>query len=383
MGPPMTALSPPEAAEGVKAHRNPDALRAPFPYFGGKSGVSDLVWAAFGEVKQYIEPFCGSAAMLLAAPSPASLEVVGDVNCYIANFWRAVRYQPDAVWAEADYPVSHIDLAARHRWLVEPARVADLVAQLADPEWPGDARIAGWWCWGQCAWIGSGWCEIRKDGRTEPRSRSRTSPTPDAECNGRIPFTSHGGMGIQSREREREREDRSLSSDTGDAAFSGASLTTPTRVPHHSDAGMGIQRCSFDDAHGVRDWMRQLSARLARVRVIHGDWTRCLNMHYGDKGASAAIFFDPPYLDFEKLYRDSKPVAVEVAKWAATRPDVRIAVCGHVGDYDGILDGWRVQRWDRARLTYGGGDTTALEAIWFSPACLNDKPVKAQTEMLL
>jgi hypothetical protein len=27
----------------------------------------------------------------------------------------------------------------------------------ADPDY-FDAKIAGWWCWGACAWIGTGWC---------------------------------------------------------------------------------------------------------------------------------------------------------------------------------------------------------------------------------
>jgi len=25
-----------------------------------------------------------------------------------------------------------------------------------------DAKIAGWWAWGLCAWIGSGWCDARR-----------------------------------------------------------------------------------------------------------------------------------------------------------------------------------------------------------------------------
>jgi len=44
------------------------ALKAPFPYFGGKSSVTDVVWRHFGNPKMYVEPFCGSAAMLLARP---------------------------------------------------------------------------------------------------------------------------------------------------------------------------------------------------------------------------------------------------------------------------------------------------------------------------
>lgn len=44
-------------------------LSAPFPYFGGKSHVAPIVWQAFGDPRHYIEPFCGSCAVLLARPN--------------------------------------------------------------------------------------------------------------------------------------------------------------------------------------------------------------------------------------------------------------------------------------------------------------------------
>ena len=43
-------------------------LKAPFPYFGGKSRAAALVWPRFGVVRNYCEPFFGSGAMLLARP---------------------------------------------------------------------------------------------------------------------------------------------------------------------------------------------------------------------------------------------------------------------------------------------------------------------------
>ena len=135
---------------------------APFPYFGGKREVADTVWARLGSPRQYIEPFCGSAAVLLAAPQPAALEVVCDLNGFIANFWRAVKHQPGEVAAAADYPVSHIDLGARHVWLMQQRE--RIGAEMQDPDWPGDAKVAGWWLWGQCCWIGSGWCEWDRPG---------------------------------------------------------------------------------------------------------------------------------------------------------------------------------------------------------------------------
>src|SRR5688572_1711072 len=110
-------------------------LKAPYPYFGGKRDALSIVWDRLGRPKQYIEPFCGSAAMLLGAPATASLEVIGDVNGFIANFWRCVRHQPENVAYWADYPVSHIDQCARHSWLI--AQRKRLETELMDCDWPG------------------------------------------------------------------------------------------------------------------------------------------------------------------------------------------------------------------------------------------------------
>lgn len=44
------------------------SLRAPFPWFGGKSRIASTVWDAFGRVQNYVEPFFGSGAVLLARP---------------------------------------------------------------------------------------------------------------------------------------------------------------------------------------------------------------------------------------------------------------------------------------------------------------------------
>jgi site-specific DNA-adenine methylase len=46
-------------------------LKAPFPWFGGKSRVADIVWDRFGDVANYVEPFFGSGAVLLH-PAPRS-----------------------------------------------------------------------------------------------------------------------------------------------------------------------------------------------------------------------------------------------------------------------------------------------------------------------
>lgn len=137
-------------------------LKAPFPYFGGKSRVADTVWSRLGDVANYIEPFCGSAAMLLRRPGQPRIETINDADCYVANFWRATSRDPEAVARCADWPVSEADLHARHRWLVLSEAAAEFRQRMrTEPEYY-DAKIAGWWCWGLCCWIGSGWCDFSR-----------------------------------------------------------------------------------------------------------------------------------------------------------------------------------------------------------------------------
>lgn len=308
-------------------------LKAPFPYFGGKRAVASDVWKRLGRPTQYIEPFCGSAAMLLAAPRPARLEVVCDASGFIANFWRATKHQPGKVAEWADYPVSHVDLGARHGWLMgQRQRVG---AALQDADWPGDAKVAGWWLWGQCCWIGSGWCDWDK-------------------VVGKVPHASDGGRGIQAVGQVPH----------GDG---GRGIQAVGQVPHASDAGRGEPRLMTSCGRTAWAWLHRLADRLERVRVVHGDWSRCLNNHFG--GNDTAVFLDPPYRAFEKLYGVATPVAEAVEAWAKDHAHLRIALCGHRGDYPS-LDGWDAVEWSRVRLTYGGGKTTDSECVWYSPACL-------------
>ena len=138
------------------------------------------------------------------------------------------------------------------------------------------------------------------------------------------------------------------------------------KIPHASDAGRGDLMTS--GGRTAWEWLHRLADRLERVRLVHGAWDRCLNNHYG--ADSTAVFLDPPYRAYEGLYGAAGvPVADEVEAWAAANAGLRVAVCGHIGDYP-TLTGWDCVQWDRGRLTYGGASTTDQEAIWFSPACL-------------
>ena len=130
-------------------------LKAPFPYFGGKSKVANIVWDALGNIRHYIEPFFGSGAVLLARPgSDWGLETINDKDGFISNVWRSIQFSPDEVAKWCDWPINHADLSARKAELI---RNEDRLLQnlTADPVWH-DPVIAGYWIWAASCWIGSG-----------------------------------------------------------------------------------------------------------------------------------------------------------------------------------------------------------------------------------
>lgn len=311
-------------------------LQAPFPWFGGKRKAADTVWPAFGVVENYVEPFAGSAAMLLAAPEGKRIETINDFDGFVANFWRAVSHDPDAVANAADWPVNEVDLFARHSWLVRQR--ATLTEQLhADPAYY-DARIAGWWVWGACNWIGSGWC-------------SGTGPwVHDGERIVRA--DSDGGRGIN------------------------------RKLPHLGDAGKGGEhpRTVF-----IRDWMRELHERLRDVRVTCGDWERVCQDSITTRHGLTAIFLDPPY---EKGNMDYSAggmglgIAHAVRDWCAANghnPQLRIVLCGHAGEHDALLaQGWHTRSWKAGggyALTDEAVANRKSETLWCSPHCVPERGV--------
>lgn len=69
-------------------------MKAPFPYFGGKSGMARAIVDLLPPHRVYVEPFAGSLAVLFAKP-PAPHEVVNDLNHGIVTFFRVLRDRPE------------------------------------------------------------------------------------------------------------------------------------------------------------------------------------------------------------------------------------------------------------------------------------------------
>jgi DNA adenine methylase len=309
-------------------------LKAPFPWFGGKSRAFKEVNEALGKVTTYCEPFAGSLAVLLQR-EPVNHEVVNDADGWLCNFWRAVKHDPAGVAFWADSPVNEADLHARHWWLLQRR---DILAGLleADPD-AFDVKAAGWWVWGICASISTNWL-----------------------CGGPWSVVGDG-------------EDARLVKGHGGGIRRG--------LPHLGDAGQGVNRRTTAGA-GILEWMGRLSERLRRVRVTNGDFARvltpCVLHSTPSKLGIAGVLVDPPYpagLNQQGAYAGSTEHASEVwqraVDWAASvgdNPRYRVVVCG----YDGLWTppgGWTTRQWKNT-AGYRREKGQRQEVLWCSPHCI-------------
>lgn len=329
--------------------------KPPFPWFGGKAPVADVVWSRFGPVDNYVEPFFGSGAVLFLNPyGRAKYETVNDADGFLVNLWRAVQNAPEEVARWACNPVFECDLHARHSWLVN--RRTELVERLeGDPDYY-DAKIAGWWVWGACLWIGGGWCAgegpwVVVDGRLVNRNEAGV----EADCDGV--------------DRKRPQLSRGLG--------------VYRQMPHLSDrvgvnsVGVGQQRLA-----DLVEYFREIADRLADVRVCCGNWDRVLGPNVTTRLGLTAVFLDPPYaVDAGRdggIYAvDAHGLSSQVREWAienGQNPLMRIALCGYEGEHD-MPDDWESYAWSTqggyANQGNGRGrDNKHRERIWFSPHCL-------------
>jgi DNA adenine methylase len=77
----------------MTAYRVPVPVRAPVPYFGGKTTAAAAIAALLPEHMHYVEPYGGSLAVLLAE-APSVMETVNDLDGPLMTFWRVLRERP-------------------------------------------------------------------------------------------------------------------------------------------------------------------------------------------------------------------------------------------------------------------------------------------------
>ena len=296
------------------------SIKAPFPYFGGKLHVAAEVWRRLGRVDHYIEPFMGSAAVLLARPDwrPGRrlVETVNDADGLLVNAWRAIKAVPSEVQRHADWPVTELDQQARHQWLCGEREAITERLRL-DPDWC-DPRAAGWWIWGAANWLGSGWGE-------RPNARQ-------------VPLLGVNRRGLDARSASNVRviseRLRWVKVTSGDWSR----VCTPAAVSLYDKPANGIR--------------------------------------------TVGVLLDPPYDDGVTYAATARSVTGDVWAWATERgadPRMRIAVCGYEDGRD-VPDGWSTYEWNTASSGRGAGygnhadgagrANGRRERIWFSPGCL-------------
>ena len=303
-------------------------LAAPFPYFGGKRRAAPAIWRALGDPSGYVEPFAGSAAVLLARPEfkGRRVETINDADGWLVNVWRAIQLSPHETAAHAVGPVAEIDYHARLAWLQE-RRTPDLVAWLeGDPE-AHDPKAAGWWLYVVACGIGDPF-----------------GPGPWRVIDGHLRDT--------------------------------------RKLPHLGDAGKGVNRelpHLGDAGKGVMAYFDRLATRLSRVRITCGDWKRVIQPSVTRAGTGGdgtrAVFLDPPYATSGDLYAvSSDGVAEQVHDWCATSTDgMRVILCGYDSEHDALLEhGWEVID---GKAGGGAGYSTnsangRRERLWLSPECI-------------
>jgi len=146
----------------------------------------------------------------------------------------------------------------------------------------------------------------------------------------------------------------------------------------NSEAGM-----EENNGGGLYEWFYALAARLRRVRVCCGDWTRVLGPAPTTCIGTTGVFLDPPYAVEERsdVYgEESRDVAHRVREWAIANgdnPELRIALCGYEAPDYPMPSSWTEVAW-KANGGYGnqanqqtvGRQNAHRERIWFSRFCL-------------
>lgn len=122
-------------------------MKPAFAYYGGKSRLASWIVEHLPEHRVYVEPFAGSAAVLLAK-APVKHEVLNDIDGAVVNFYRVLRDRPE-------------DLA--HVVSLTPySREEYALADFDEPDIGELERARRWWVrstqgFGQSATKATGW----------------------------------------------------------------------------------------------------------------------------------------------------------------------------------------------------------------------------------
>jgi site-specific DNA-adenine methylase len=289
-----------------------------FPYVGGKYLVAPKINRRFGEIDTRIDAFTGSSSWILASP-PVKYEIVNDLDGYVVNYLRAVKYAPDEIARHLDFPRAELELIAYHHYTRD--KFTELVARLGgDPEYY-DPVIAARWAYVMAH------CVMYEHKRA-------------------------GGWLVR---------DGRLVYERGAGRRRGSMASTPQLL------------AQLVKEHRVSEYVAALSERLRNVWVMWNDFEVVVGKANRHDLGVVGILLDPPYprhlRDFD-YDTDSEDIWHRAARWAIANgdnPKYRIAVCGYNdAESDALFPpSWSRLFWRR----FGLGRNKDKECVWFSPHC--------------
>jgi len=289
-----------------------------FPYVGGKYLVATEINRRFDAIDTRIDAFTGSSSWILAS-EPAKYEIVNDLDGYVVNYLRAVKYAPEEVARHLDFPRAELELVARHHYVRD--KLPELVAKLGgDPDYCDPILAARW------AYV---------------MAHSLMHE-----------YKSAGGWSVR---------DGRLVYERG----AGRRRVSMTSAPQLLARLVKERR--------VFEYVAALSERLRCVQVWWNDFEVVVEKADRSDFGVVGILLDPPYPRHLRDYEydtDGADVWHRAARWAIANgdnPKYRIAVCGYNdADSDALFpSAWRRFVWRRS----GIGQNKDRECIWFSPHC--------------
>lgn len=119
-------------------------IRPPVAYYGGKMTIADRLVSFLPVHEHYVEPYCGSCAVLLAKPK-SRMETVNDIDGRLMGFWRILRDRPADLSRVIDLtPHSRAGLAEAYEVADDELEDARRVWVLLTQTRTGTMRPSGW-----------------------------------------------------------------------------------------------------------------------------------------------------------------------------------------------------------------------------------------------
>jgi DNA adenine methylase len=292
-----------------------EPLTSLFPFNGGKSAVAPVIWQHLGDVRHYVEAFAGSLATLLARPHPPRVETVNDLDGHIVNVWRALAADPKTVVHYARWPVSSLDLRARHDYLCNGR--AALTARLRGDHRFYDPEMAGLWIYCRSTWAGS--AGFGRQAGQEP-----------------TPLLTHTGNGVHAIKRRQ------------------------SLLQLCKDLQKRLQNVRLL----CGDWQDCLTP--PRLFGVGGPVAVLVDPPYAQTRRD------------QQLYAVPDAAAPAVRDWAVAHgedPRLRIALCGLDGEH-AMPASWTAYHWQargglaNTKASGRGSGETRQEVVWFSSHCL-------------